>query len=231
MDNSDYRSRPVEQARIKSLMELLPSRGPRVLDVGARDGYVSKLLAERFDEVVALDVQCPVIDHARVRPVKGDVTALDFPEGYFDATLCAEVLEHIPPRLLPVACREIMRVSAGAIVVGVSISTGSALRKERRADHVEGAIHPGVMSTASMRRIWSNSLSRRCWMSSTLSEPPGNGPTPYPRRFLIWPVIPMGHTIRRSPASTAATLLALRDSEIWRRRSPLASRSYCSPCK
>jgi hypothetical protein len=66
-----------------------------------------------------LDLERPVIDHARVKPVQGDVTRLDYPPGYFDATLCAEVLEHVPSRLLSAACREIVRVTAGPIVIGV----------------------------------------------------------------------------------------------------------------
>jgi len=50
----EYRRRSAEQARIASLFELLPARGHAALDVGARDGYLSLQLAQRFDKVVAL---------------------------------------------------------------------------------------------------------------------------------------------------------------------------------
>ena len=119
VDMSAYRSREIEQTRVASLLGLLPDAGSRVLDVGARDGYLSTLLADRFEEVIALDLERPLIDHPRITPVRGDVTRLDYPAGYFDATLCAEVLEHVPCRSLATACREIVRVSAGPIVIGV----------------------------------------------------------------------------------------------------------------
>ncbi len=97
MDLSNYRQSDSERMRTESLLRLLPARGKRLLDIGAREGHFSRLLADRFDEVVALDLEMPRIEHDRVRCVAGDATALQFDDGSFDAVLCAEVLEHIPP--------------------------------------------------------------------------------------------------------------------------------------
>jgi SAM-dependent methyltransferase len=119
MDLSDYRESDGERLRTESLLRLLPMRGTRLLDIGAREGHFSKLLADRFDEVVALDLEAPQIQHDRVRCVAGDATALQFDDGSFDAVLCAEVLEHIPSPGLERACREISRVTSGVAVVGV----------------------------------------------------------------------------------------------------------------
>lgn len=99
-------------------MDLVPP-GNSALDIGARDGFISKLLAERFAAVTALDLQQPQIDHARIRCVQGDITALKFPDASFDLVFCAEVLEHIPPHLLDTACRELARVSGQYLLVGV----------------------------------------------------------------------------------------------------------------
>jgi SAM-dependent methyltransferase len=118
-DLSAYRASEREQQRIEDLLALLPASGRSVLDVGARDGYLSRLLAERFDHVVALDLEPPSIAHARIECVKGDATALAYADETFDAVVCSEVLEHVPPHALLVACSEIARVARDAVLIGV----------------------------------------------------------------------------------------------------------------
>ncbi len=100
-------------------MELIPSAGDSALDVGARDGYLSLLLAERFRRVTALDLNQPKIEHERVVCVKGNITSLEYPDDFFDVVLCAEVLEHIPPLVLEKACSELLRVTKNYLVIGV----------------------------------------------------------------------------------------------------------------
>ena len=118
LDLDTYRKSPAEVARIADLLKLVPS-GDIALDVGARDGHLSRLLSERFDEVVALDLNRPEIDVPRVRCVQGDVTGLAFDDNQFDLVLCAEVLEHLPPGTLATACSEITRVAREFVLVGV----------------------------------------------------------------------------------------------------------------
>jgi SAM-dependent methyltransferase len=119
MDLSEYRASPTEQARIANLMDLVPSHGCRALDIGTRDGHLAKLLAERYDHVVALDLEKPALDVPGVLSVAGNVTCLQFADAHFDLVVCAEVLEHIPTALLRDAGREISRVASKAIIVGV----------------------------------------------------------------------------------------------------------------
>lgn len=71
MDLSDYRSRPSEKARTGDLMDLLPDATDSALDIGARDGFLSKHLANQFLGVTALDLEQTVIDHERILCVKG----------------------------------------------------------------------------------------------------------------------------------------------------------------
>lgn len=108
-----------ELARTRDLFDLIPHQGKVALDIGARDGYLSKLLAERFEHVVALDLDKPAIDHPRIEAVKGDASKLDFSKNAFDLVVCAEVLEHIPPQLLEQVAREIFRVAKLYVVIGV----------------------------------------------------------------------------------------------------------------
>ena len=116
---NDYRASEREQSRIHDLFALMPEKGGRALDIGARDGYLSRLLTERFGQVVALDIEKPDINHPSIESVKGNVCHLDFEDESFDLVVCAEVLEHIPPPTLPAACHEISRVARQAVVIGV----------------------------------------------------------------------------------------------------------------
>jgi SAM-dependent methyltransferase len=119
MDLTAYRGGESERKRIADLMRLLPGSLDSVLDVGARDGFISKLLARHFPNVTALDLEEPRIDDERIRCVKGDVTGLNFPDAYFDLVFCAEVIEHMPGRSLDRACGELSRVAREYLLIGV----------------------------------------------------------------------------------------------------------------
>jgi Methyltransferase domain len=119
MDLTEYRASESERKRIADLTRLLPGDLDSALDVGARDGFISKLLVGHFPNVTALDLEEPRIDDERIRCVKGDVTGLNFPDASFDIVLCAEVLEHIPGRTLVRACSELSRVAREYLLIGV----------------------------------------------------------------------------------------------------------------
>ena len=114
-----YRASDSEVARIQNLMDLLPDTVGSVLDIGARDGFVSKRMADRCATVVALDLELPVIDDERIQCVQGNITKLAFADSSFDAVLCAEVLEHIPADMLQTACNELGRVTKEYLLIGV----------------------------------------------------------------------------------------------------------------
>lgn len=114
-----FRSGQRERERIADLLALIPASGDRALDAGAWDGHLAILLAARYQEVVALDLNPPDIHHPRIQPVQGDVTALPYPGDSFDLVLCTEVLEHVPPDRLPPAAAELTRVARRDVVIGV----------------------------------------------------------------------------------------------------------------
>jgi len=117
MDLQKYREGEQEQARISDIFRLVPRGRKSVLEIGARDGYISRRLAEHFAEVTALDLERPTWSIPGVTPVAGDVTRLEFPDDSFDCVVCTEVLEHIPS--LEQACRELVRVARHEILIGV----------------------------------------------------------------------------------------------------------------
>ena len=115
----DYRARESECRRTEDLLRLLPGGGGEALDVGAREGHFSRLLADRYARVVALDLGKPAFEHPNVDCVQGDASALEFADDSFDLVFCAEVLEHIPTPLLGKACAELGRVSRSHLLIGV----------------------------------------------------------------------------------------------------------------
>src|SRR4051812_46454764 len=90
---SGYRQSSQEVERERYILQILGS-GVTALDVGARDGYYTRYLMERYQQVTALDLEQPDIPGARC--VAGDVCKLDFPDRSFDLVFCAEVIEHVP---------------------------------------------------------------------------------------------------------------------------------------
>lgn len=108
-----------ENERVRDLLSLLPDRVETALDVGARDGHISKFLADRLPSVTALDLEQPAIDDERIHCVRGKVTSLQFSNDAIDLVVCTEVLEHVPGDDLPTACRELARVSRRYVLIGV----------------------------------------------------------------------------------------------------------------
>jgi hypothetical protein len=115
----DYRSTPAERERVAGLLRLLPAGLATAIDIGARDGFISKAVAQHVAAVTALDLERPVVTHPRVTCVEGDATALQFAAGSFDLVVCAEVIEHIPSPALEAACKELARVAGRYVLIGV----------------------------------------------------------------------------------------------------------------
>jgi SAM-dependent methyltransferase len=116
---SQYHNSHKEQQRIADLLSLLPPAPGRVLDIGARHGYITQRLAERSTHVSALDLERPQIDDPRITCLQADATAMPFADNSFDLVFCAEVLEHIPSPALDSACAEMARVARRWVLIGV----------------------------------------------------------------------------------------------------------------
>lgn len=74
--------------------------GPRLLEVGAGEGYGSALLAERAPAVLALDYDASTIAHlARRYPtlsaVRGNLAALPVASASIDTVVSLQVIEHV----------------------------------------------------------------------------------------------------------------------------------------
>lgn len=98
----------------RQIQEVLSLRPERLLEIGKGSGLVSTVLKSRGLTVTSLD-----IDPAVKPDVVGSVLALPFEDKAFDATLCAEVLEHLPFDEFPKALGEIRRVTRRAVVLSL----------------------------------------------------------------------------------------------------------------
>lgn len=96
----------------------------RVVDAGCGDGFLTEFLAERFDEVVAIDHSPERLEAARARLaggritwLRGELDALPLPSGRADALFLSLVLHHVPA--IDAALREALRVlrAEGTLVV------------------------------------------------------------------------------------------------------------------
>ena len=150
-DHRAYRESALERTRSQDLLQLLPRGRYSVLDVGAGDGYFSRLLTGYFQQVTALDLEEPSFTFPRVTTLAGDVTRLAFPDASFDCVFCAEVLEHVPD--LERACRELIRVARHEIVVGVPFRQDT--RSSRSRCSCCGKVNPpwGHVNTFDERRL------------------------------------------------------------------------------
>ncbi len=106
-------------SRRRALAALAPGPGERVLAVGAGTGRELVPLVRAVGptgRVVDLDLSRAMLLRARRRSgapaVQGSAAALPFPDGAFDALLCAYVLDLIPGEALPRVLAEFRRVLA-----------------------------------------------------------------------------------------------------------------------
>ncbi len=76
-----------------------------LLDLGCRDGYYSKLFAERGFKVTSVDLECGAYD--RCQPMDAN-EPFPFPDNSFEVVWCSEVIEHLEDP--QAALREIRRV-------------------------------------------------------------------------------------------------------------------------
>jgi len=130
-----------DQSQVTRLVEAIgeAARG-RVLDVACGPGIVTSALAQRAQEVVALDLTPQMLAKARERCSKagrtnvvfkeGSATALPFPDAYFDATCTRLSFHHfLDPSA---ALKEMLRVlrPGGTLAVADVVSAEEPAKSE-----------------------------------------------------------------------------------------------------
>ncbi len=97
---SDASSSYYSQVRY-DVLQMLPAGVKRVLDVGCGSGATGAEARKEFglEEIIGIEYNPDVAELARTRldqVLVGDIESIElpFPPGYFDAIMCADVLEH-----------------------------------------------------------------------------------------------------------------------------------------
>ncbi|MGA2798458.1 MAG: class I SAM-dependent methyltransferase [Thermoguttaceae bacterium] len=158
MDLEAYRASPAEAERTADLIRLLPTGLSSVLDIGARDGFFSRLLCERFAHVTALDLSMPTFEIEGVTKVAGNVRELQFADNSFDCVFCAEVLEHVAG--VEQAVQEMIRVARHEIIVGVPYRQDTRCGRTKCSNC--GRINPPWGHINVFDETWLESLFKPC---------------------------------------------------------------------
>ena len=109
--------RKSESVRIADTLAMIPEETESVLDVGCGPGKllhripVKKAFGTDLGRVGLKHVQRPV--------ARSSIFQLPFADESVDLVLCAEVLEHLDPALLPEAAAELYRVARKSVLVTV----------------------------------------------------------------------------------------------------------------
>ena len=82
----------------------LPASGGRALDLGCGTGVQTAMLADRYEEVLAVDLSGPMVDFARRRRPRPNITyqrrdlrqVEAATDGWFDLVFSAYTLHHVP---------------------------------------------------------------------------------------------------------------------------------------
>lgn len=94
-----------------------------VLDVGAARGFLMEGLSDAGIKAFGLDISHDAVasadDPARSRMVVGSATQLPFATASAPVIALFETLEHLPPRMIGPALRELRRVTSGFIVATI----------------------------------------------------------------------------------------------------------------
>lgn len=77
------------------IIQHLPQKKSRILDVGSRYSQVPLEMAALGHEVVALDIEDYIFKHKNLRFVKGDIRKTPFRNNYFDVVTIISTLEHV----------------------------------------------------------------------------------------------------------------------------------------
>jgi SAM-dependent methyltransferase len=134
---------------IDYLTETLPRHGGRAVDLGCGTGRHAALLAEHLDEVLAVDLSAPMLDHAaahrpagNIRYEQRDLTDVtEHIDGRFDLVFSAHALHHVAD--LPATLTRIRGLArpGGQVVLVDNVDTrGHASRRWLRAQARRGLL-------------------------------------------------------------------------------------------
>jgi len=96
--NNDREYGPADQIRVAKIIGLA-GKNNRVLDVGCYNGFLSKKILDKGNEVFGLDIAKEALKKASLLGIKTKQADLEdkfpFSSGFFDVVVAAEIIEHL----------------------------------------------------------------------------------------------------------------------------------------
>ncbi len=119
-------------------------RARRTLDVGCATGFLVEALRELGVDAHGCDVSRYAVEHAAPGALGyvrlGDLgRGLPFEDGEFELVSALEILEHLPPELVPGALAELRRVCAGVVYATIPSFGHNSSGPD---GHFEGKVRP-----------------------------------------------------------------------------------------
>ena len=91
---------PTYHDRYTNIMRLVNHNG-RILDLGCADGFYSRAIAHKENQVFGVDTNPSYLHNSSPNNnplfLQASGENLPFKNGYFDTVLCVDVIEHIDP--------------------------------------------------------------------------------------------------------------------------------------
>lgn len=119
VSRSHYQREGFSPLRIENLTqqlrEICDSECKKVLEIGVGRGLLRHML-QPFPEISYVGFD---IDESLYPDYVGSVTDMPFADRQFELTMCCEVLEHLPLEELPVALKEIRRVTEKKVIISL----------------------------------------------------------------------------------------------------------------
>lgn len=112
-------------AELSSLLQLLPERDSKILEVGCGTGRITTELVERGYEVSPTDISRAMLTQYEQKPglpkpQLADATRLPFPDDSFPTAFSLRVIWHLPRKDIDKAASEVARVSSSLVILDVT---------------------------------------------------------------------------------------------------------------
>ena len=141
----------VYRQRLKAAAQLLgEQKFDKLLEIGFGSGIFLPELSRHCSELYGVSIHSKVAlvqktledEHVAAQLLMGDIRALEFPDGTFDAVVCVSVLEHLGE--LDLAIGEIARVTSdsGIVVLGFPVRNVITSTFYRIAGYDPMELHP-----------------------------------------------------------------------------------------
>jgi SAM-dependent methyltransferase len=136
------------------LLKQLPSRCERALEIGCGTGTFARLLAQRAEHVLALDLSPEMVriagerssEYPNIRYEVADATTWRFPAGVFDCVVSIATLHHLPLEPILVKMKQALR--PGGVLAVLDLYQGQGV-----GDWLRSAV---ALPVDACYRLWKN---------------------------------------------------------------------------